>query len=473
MSERVSLPVAANGILGLRMFLWGMTVHVVIAVALRLTLHVLLTLDPAGEMWGEWTLGDVFGLLTGSAAVVHLLCLGVMAAGLWSYLATARRGGAAALALPAAALVCLALLWGVVAFFISHVGDGDLGTMFRWGAVSKWIAEAVVVVLVVLAAARVSRSLEWNLGAGVVAVLVFAALDALLALLPALGVPLRELLGSTWLWQGLLYTVYTGLLVSLWLVLGTHIGHLAATPAPPEPEAGLGRWERFAVPPWPAVRNGLAAYRAALLTKIVVVLGGFGLMVLANLAESRGGVKVTLIGSSLLGLAATLGMAAGLAGYARVPAESGARGPALATLVAMGVGVLLELYTLVLVFQMFSGNYSAARNAIDRAPFVEGAAMGIGVVGMIGLLVSFRRAGDFIDAPEVGARVAPLFGLLVGVAAGGLTLRFLVAQRTIGGYLALPLAIAILVLAIVALTMFLRTLRDLRGALGAFDYRSP
>ncbi len=220
------------------------------------------------------------------------------------------------------------------------------------------------------------------------------------------------------------------------------------------------------------VRRGLATYRTALIWRLAVIVGGMVLLLLAQLGGSMEAAKVLLVVTSVVSLVCGMVMLAGMVRFAAVPEATRARGPALAALSVMIVGLILDLVALVLVFVLISSkNYSTLRSVMKVLPFIELGGQVLALVGVVALLTALLRLGVHVGLPGVRERVLSL-GVMLGVTipaavAIRLALQFARLQPAAG----LALAGLVLVLAVISLALFLGLLGRLIDWLGNPDRR--
>ncbi len=451
---------------GLRLFFWGFVVKEIFSLLAMTLFYFLPQLVSYGARADGWDITDWFRLIATVSAGIQIVGLAVCFAGLWFVVRDSddRIGQ-----------------FSLVAYGVS-LGLSVVDLLLRLAGVDlpRWVGEAVWIVapalewtalsLLVVMLERTARAKGRAASGLAVPIYVVCGLSFLVPrirqlmwLLDVDRVDFAVLYGVVNIGPGVLGLVLLVMVIFFLLdaqqVLAASGGAVSGA-GQDAPVLGQA--------PWPSVRGGVAAYRAGLIARIWIMLVGMGLLMLAVAGRSAELARGLLIVMSLGGLVTTGWMLFGLFGYAQVPQASGGRGAAVFALVVGGLATLLDLYAMVLAFQMLSDRYSVIRDAMEISPWIEGSAQVLGLLGAMGLLFSFSRVGRHVGAPEVSRRVGAVAVLLGLTAAGALVLRILAVTRAIRGMGMIPLALGVLILAIVTLVMFLGVLKQFRRAIGAF-----
>lgn len=474
---------ASVGRWGLRLFLWAFVAkELFFLVVLQGLLYLLPLFDLLYQVDGEaWGLREWFDLLFAVSAGVGVVGSGICAWGLFSYARAEKTRWNSSAMLAAQLAWALSLTWQVVNLLVYRlaltrelVSGTFLADLQTWGFFASAVAESFAIALIAFVGLRESRRLGRLPAKGLFTGLCFALGFGVLI---SIAHRVIRLVFADWpvaelgFWRSMLNITsmvdHLAILLLFGLSLVLQLRHLGGVP-----EVGLGAelraGDRFGMAPWPSVRRGLSVYRGGLIAKIWVVLLGLGLLFLVAIGGSREGALAVLVILSIASLFTTGWMTLGLMGYAQVPLESGGRGPVVFALVMIFVSVLLEIYGLVLVFQLYSRSLDSVYDAAAQMPYVEGFGQAIGIAGLLSLLCSFRQVGLHAGAPTVGRRVGVVATLLSVVAVAAIFIRALAAERMLPGGLAVVFGVGTLVCAIFALVMYFRMLKDLRRAIGAF-----
>ena len=438
---------------GLRIFFWLRVTDFITGVAGSWLLLPLLKLKPSSFQW--YFLGEAtFGFLLALVAFY----------GLWRFRSDqAEAHGVRGLG--DLALYCFA---GAQLFYLSGMLlqtflGFNFGPFARLWYLPGLLADVAVVAAVALAAQRASGQV------GTISALAYGAAGARL-----LGAGLS--VARLWLPYSRDLTVRvtlmgTGLAISavsllcLGLLVHRRSHELAAAAGG---EAGEESSLSFDSAPWPSVLAGIRAYRAALLARLLIAVGALLLAFMARAARSVDGAKLAMVGGVLASLFIGVWMLSGLIRYARVPRESGAQGAAVTAVSLAIVGLLLELYSVFLVSQVYSSSYRALRQVATRLPWMQAVGLALGVFAAVALLVSLGRLSRHLVLPELVRRVGQVIGVLVIVAVGNVVLRAILAARPRGGtavVLALGGGVLLLGLAIWGLVGLFRILDGLRDKL--------
>jgi hypothetical protein len=227
----------------------------------------------------------------------------------------------------------------------------------------------------------------------------------------------------------------------------------------------------FSDPEWLTAKRGLVTYRRALIISLIVGIAGgviIGIMTVAT-ATARGmdGMGTILWATLILAvvsLALSLWMLVGLVNYAKVPAETGARGLATVALVISGLGLLVAAYETVGLARVTLGGLKSLLDLAERSNTLTNIARLGQMVGFICLIVSLRRVASHVGADDVVRRIGS-FITLVGITIGLFVLVLVLPHPVI----ALLGMLAMLVLVIIALVKFLSILQALGAAIGGLD----
>ncbi|HOX42011.1 MAG TPA: hypothetical protein PK668_00360 [Myxococcota bacterium] len=212
------------------------------------------------------------------------------------------------------------------------------------------------------------------------------------------------------------------------------------------------------------VVEGLRAYRAWLLVKLVVLLLGYGLVLALAFGEARESAGGVLFGVAILGLVPAFGMLWGLWQYLGVPEESGARAGARAALVVALLGLLADGIGLWLAARLLGADYAAARQAQELSPWFTGATQVLGLVGLLCLLSSFQKLACHLHADALERRAGALMGLAVILVVAALGLRVGLQAGGLPLQLGLVLVGAALIAVIALVVMFVQLLGRLAAA---------
>lgn len=210
--------------------------------------------------------------------------------------------------------------------------------------------------------------------------------------------------------------------------------------------------------------SGLRLFSTGLKLRIMCLVGVVALSVLLTVSRSAGGLKGVLYGGTMISMGAGLLMVAGLGRYAL--ARQNDLGSIIAT-VLMAVGVLLELWTLSLLSDLFGGRFGAALSAQSSLGWAQGLGQGLGLVAMLALLTSLRQVARFGDDLALAGRAGGLMGLVVGVAGLATAVRVLANARSVPVALGLVLGLSALSAAIVMIVRLLSLIRDVARHLEA------
>jgi hypothetical protein len=209
---------------------------------------------------------------------------------------------------------------------------------------------------------------------------------------------------------------------------------------------------------WRLCADGLKLYGDALVWRLLVTVFAYMLLFVALLGRSIALAKLIGWVLPLAAVITSVAMVVGIARYARQPSHSPAGGAAWAAFGGMLIGVLLELYGLVLTLRLLMvGDGSRYRSLSDiqdlaeRAQSVSTFAMAVGFFSLITLLASFAKIINYIGPTQ-------LFGRLVGVATALVMVAFaVVATRSHTGGMMLgagaTLTAAVLVLGFALITI--------------------
>ncbi|WAS94994.1 hypothetical protein [Nannocystis punicea] len=289
--------------------------------------------------------------------------------------------------------------------------------------------------------------------------------------------------GMAWSIAALLYTLRLALIVGfmvadapvvdhadyvrrVWMTLAfyvTDIGAAMATliafarVAPAEPAD-----DRYA-----AAASGLDLYFRALVTRVTLLVVGVVVTLAFGLTSptTRGKLLFAVLAVPLPAVVAQL---AGLTRYADAPLKIG-RGALGVALVAMAVGLAIEVMTLVLFAELLwsdaePGGFSSRaepRVILEAMTYAGAGGQLVAVIGAVALVLSLRRAAVSLQAPALADRAAWLVAALLGVSGGTFVLLRLFGETLARTPIALfGLGLAALVLGV---TVFVSWLRLVEG----------
>jgi hypothetical protein len=218
------------------------------------------------------------------------------------------------------------------------------------------------------------------------------------------------------------------------------------TAAPTTPPAGGLAWGPAA--------GGLRLYRAGLLWKLGLALGGVALVIAAGASQNLPAIKASLLLAVVAGLVPSIPMLVGLVRFTAVPDESGARGAAIATSVLWGVGLLLEVGTLVIVLRLQGLDGFDLIDGFERAQLVQTIGQVLGLVTLAVLLTALRRTARALADPVATGRTATLAVLCVVLAPPAIALRSESVLRALGGPALLGVALIVLILAVTFVALY-------------------
>lgn len=218
-------------------------------------------------------------------------------------------------------------------------------------------------------------------------------------------------------------------------------------------------------------RAGTVLYRNGLTVKVVAVLAGIAVGILAAGARSAGFAVIVLV---LVGGATFVGevmMFAGLAGFRRQPLGTGGAVDATTGWTA-SVFALITGAALIVGLVLALDDRHVARVVIADSD-ITGYATVAGFLGQIFLLTSIKRLGAWLGRPKIEAGARGLL-VLFSIVTGLQLLRGMPAVlRAFGAPGALILMVALLILSIIALVQLFGVLRELATALEEQIFLAP
>lgn len=173
---------------------------------------------------------------------------------------------------------------------------------------------------------------------------------------------------------------------------------------------------------WVPVASGLELYASALSWRVYGTIGGYLALMIGVFNRSQPIVKMTMFIMPVIALITAVVMVVGVMRYARQPDTCDAGIPAWMAAALMGIGVLLEAYTLQLVVRQLSidaTSFSAfreMREVAEQAQLVSLWAMGLGFVGLLLLMLSFGQLARYIQRPDLSSRIISI-GIFMAVIA--------------------------------------------------------
>jgi hypothetical protein len=222
----------------------------------------------------------------------------------------------------------------------------------------------------------------------------------------------------------------------------------------------------LADPGWAAAARGLRLHRTGVLARLVVMIAGALLVALGSLTREPQLSKALMVLLPLGGLVATGIFVAGLVGFLRAPAEAGGRELGMAALAVIGLGAIIDLYSLTLVWDMLE---HPSFTTVERIQQLEPFGLVTSLAALLLLLGSLRRVARYLELGLVVRRT-----VAISFWAGGLVLvggavkaRAVIASLGSGVFL---LAVPALGLAIWVLVRYLGLLRELADTI---EERAP
>jgi hypothetical protein len=393
----------------------------------------------------------------------------------------ARLGG-----IVAGALGCLVLFAVLELFFIVV----SVPTATSRGFAMSWVSSGLIRPL------RLAHAVSRAGGIILVVVMLYSIAKRVQALLPFwFGVIVATVAGFDVLLRGYMLFAKDGFrlpaqspLLWLFLSIAMMVGQnalflmlLAGTRRTLAASAGAGGaqveqdWEGaagwFGSAEWQAPTRGLGLYAGAVKALLLIVLGGYGGVVMAWVIELRGLATILAVGIPIGILIAQVIMIVGLAGFASVPLKSGARGLATAALVTHGLAVLLDIVSIVAVVMVLThrSEYTyLAQRALGRAQMLSGFAQAVGLTGFMLLLSSLARVSRFVGAAELAAKMTPVMMMVIVTGGAVLLVRMVMGSPRIvenAGAGLLALALGVVLLALTALVMYLSFVNKVHAVL--------
>jgi hypothetical protein len=224
----------------------------------------------------------------------------------------------------------------------------------------------------------------------------------------------------------------------------------------------------YSNPEWMAAKQGLVAYRKALLTMLIVAIGGVLVFLAIGLdggLDSLDAILWTTFIIAAVSLAISAWMVYALFTYSKVPAETGARGLATAAMVIYAIGFLAEVYGVYMVGQIVLGGFASLEDfAALKNTRLDVITNLNALAGFICLVTSLKKVAIHVGAYHVRDMISSLVVMLFIIIGIFVVLAILPVPA-----LALLGGLAVLVLVIVALVKFLRILKSLGDAIGGLD----
>ncbi|MCB9547673.1 MAG: hypothetical protein H6706_17740 [Myxococcales bacterium] len=229
--------------------------------------------------------------------------------------------------------------------------------------------------------------------------------------------------------------------------IATHVGlgwlWLRAQPPAPAvraPGRGLGN---------PAAGQALRHFHDMLIARVVVMVIAIGLTFAARGGQDPSAMKAVLYGGTLLGMA--LGFAMMLALFRFAAATPAGDGPARLAGTMLALSLVLDLWSLKLMSDLFGGRLSAAFSALDTLPWVQGTGQVLGLIGMLGVVGAVTDVGRLAEDEDLVRRASGLRVGLIVLALLAFAVRIVASGRRPPVGLLLPLAVITLVGAIAVL----------------------
>ena len=204
--------------------------------------------------------------------------------------------------------------------------------------------------------------------------------------------------------------------------------------------------------------TGLRLFSTGLKMRIVCLIATVGVALLFAVSGSVAGAKVSLYSGTLLSMIAGVMMVAGLARYAFSLGSHDVAG-ILAT-VLMTLGLLLDVWVLQLLNDLFGDRLGAAMDAQKSLGWVQGIGQVLGLVAMLGLLTSLREVARFGGNFSLARRASGLMGLVVLVAGLATAVRFLANMRALPAALGIAAGLLALMVAVVMILRLLGLIGD-------------
>jgi hypothetical protein len=439
---------------------WALLVVLATDLVLELSRRLvpLLAYDPdagsaSGLGWFRW-----FGWIDRAEAPLRALMAGLAVVALLRLRRSTGDAGARAMFLGAGlstALVAASLVsyqWTIVRDAATIV---EAGPFMRWALVFDRLAAA----LLLAALWRARRA--WGHGVGMawsIAALLYALRLALIVGFMAAAAPVVDHADYVRrAWMSLAFYV-----ADVGALMATLIAFARVAPATPADE-------RFT-----AAASGLDLYFRALVTRATLLVVGVVVTLAFGLTSpaTRGKLLFAVLAVPLPAVVVQL---AGLTRYADAPLKIG-RGALGVALVAMSVGLAIEVMTLVLFAELVwsdaePGGFGsrAEPGVIMIALTYAGAgAQLMALIGAVALLLSLRRAALGLDASALARRAAALAIALPGVSGGTFVLLRLFGETLARTPLALfGLGLAALVLGVMVFVSWLRLVEGVAQELRA------
>lgn len=460
---------------GLALIFWGLLLGSAIGIANQLWFRYLLDAlyfgaDELGASLDSARrdhLLDLLELSSTAGTVVFWATMVAVLTGLVLYARAPRDLGVRALASVAAAAVACALAAYVGEVVYMRLASPEQMASSQRLRQTLWLVgsagEATCMLLLLAAMARASARLGRRLPTATligVATLVLA-LELLYPLVRAFALDgWRFPTDHPWIYTAVYLPFDLARLGGLLWLLHRHRRALRAGAAAPAEGPAWLQW-----PGWETSSRGLRLYAAAIAWRLAILVLGVLALFFAYRARSVAAARFLMWAIPVAGLVASGFALAGLAKYAFVPNDTGGRPTALAGLTCSALAVCVDLIGLLLVLSALTSRDLGAVAALgERLSIANGLGQGLGLTSLLVLLASFRRVGHFIGLDLAGRTWAT--SALVGVAALVVVgARAATADRGMAVSDALGLSLLGLLLALVAVVMYLAIARDLARAI--------
>jgi hypothetical protein len=260
--------------------------------------------------------------------------------------------------------------------------------------------------------------------------------------------------------RGVFFTVTNWVAVGgdvLWAVLASQ-ALVAVRRSPAELPAPTAAADRS----WAGPAAGLRLHRAGVLVKIGAGVLGALLVVAATASRDPRLARMVLVPLLLVALGGSGVALAGLIRFARVPEESGARSFAVIAALLGGAGLCVDLWALVLTFQLLGG--SGSIDLAQQLQSLEPLGLALSLPALIVLLVGLRRVATVLGELDQASRATRLVVLAAIVAPLAVLMKIPAVARQMGPVLILP-ALVLLGLAIYAVVRYVGLIGGLSRAM--------
>lgn len=222
---------------------------------------------------------------------------------------------------------------------------------------------------------------------------------------------------------------------------------------------------------WSEAASGLELYTSALSWRVFGTIGGYLMLMFGIFGRSQPLVKMVMFAMPVIALITAVAMLVGIARFARQPSTCDAGSTAWVAAVIMGLGLLLDGYSLILVIRQLSidmNSWSAYKELQDIAEQTQAIsmwAMGLGFVSLLSLMISFGQLARYIKRPDLHSRVISIGLFMAFVAVVVLCFRSYAGDAKGDPDGILVLAIMIIITAVIAVFAYLNLVNNIAQAL--------